>query len=98
MADTVVHVTAMKRSMITFVILCNIFLFVFAATFIEEQPASKEDLNFPRNADDNTQMFILFTQQRSGCAPRFLFSNIFVCLTATEKLCFDDNVASDLDM
>ena len=66
------HVTAqMKRSITMLVILCNISLFAFAATFIEENPVAKEDLDFRINADNNTQMFILFTQQRSGYATTF---------------------------
>ena len=43
-----------------------ISLTVGALTFLEEHQVAKKDLEFRINADNNTQMFIIFTQQRSG--------------------------------
>ncbi len=35
-------------------------------SFIDELPVQEQDLDFPINADNSTQMFVVFTQQRSG--------------------------------
>lgn len=51
-------------------ILCCVSITVGGTTvtnsYLEERVVAKKDMDFPINADNNTQMFIIFTQQRSG--------------------------------